>query len=89
MAAANDKQQKVVVEDSNRITDLTYQLETLNKHDRLMTEQKRSEGNSDRRVGRNPPQVQHQPVRNDNPPARINSTPSVNINGIVRDFKKN
>jgi len=85
----DDKLQKEIVEDSNRITDLTNSLEVTTRHDRLMAEQNAQISQQLAVANEALRKYNISPTGTVNPAGgAINVTPSVNINGVVRDFRK-
>lgn len=85
---SDDKLQKQVVEDSNRITELTNSLEVTTKQSRFMGEQNTQLQQQLAVANEALHKYGISPTGTINPAGgAINTTPTININGVVREFK--
>ena len=86
--ATNDKLQKQNVESSNRISELTNALDVTTRHDRYMGEQNTQLAQQIASANELLRKYNISPTGTTLPPGgALNTTPAVNINGVVRDFK--
>jgi hypothetical protein len=86
--AEKDKIQKELVEEGDKITELTNALDITNRHDRYTQEQITQLQQQNSQLNDTLRKYNISPTGNSLPAGGpINSTPAVNINGIVRDFR--
>lgn len=84
----SDKHEKELVEDSNRISDLTNSLDVATKQYRYLAEQNTKLATDNDSLNATLRKYNISPSGNTLPAGgAINNTPNVNINGIVRDFR--